>query len=157
MAVKDEVNEVVIEELRRVYDHICRDYNEASVKILAHVGGTLGLLAYLYSGGNLFIPDQTYGRVFYATGIGLVLIPVSFLIYTLRANVWTLPISRKEIAELDNAYTKTKFLEHTKGMYMKALDEDIPLHNRKQIMLNKLTIPLLAGATILLVLKYFGG
>lgn len=66
---EEKILEIAIEEQRRVFDHLNAGYEQAKVKLLTFIGAGLALMTYLFSSGNLFVPEELYGKIFYFTGL----------------------------------------------------------------------------------------
>lgn len=154
----NDVLELSVKELRRLYDKLCRDFDRARNKALALLGASFAFLSFLYSGGNLFIPPQTYGRIFYAIGIAGMLFALFYLISAFRPNQWPVPTEFKEHRNLAERYkNKNEFLNYVKNEYLATFDEALPLHEKKVNQISASINSLLIGVTILLLIKYFGG
>ena len=60
-----------IEELKVMHDEICENYSNAKSKILFFLAGAFAFLSYLFTGKDLFIPDELYGAIIYFLGLAL--------------------------------------------------------------------------------------
>lgn len=148
-----------IDELRRVYDWLCNAYSELKVKILAFVGGALATMTFLYSDRETFIPEQTYGKIFYFAGLGLVILALGYLFMAMQPKHWEFPTEHKDLEDpkFQSDFTsEKKYLLYVKNRYLLAYSIDIKVYEIKQGLTNKAFYMLIAGAIILIVLKLFG-
>jgi Ca2+/Na+ antiporter len=164
MPAPNNLLEVAVDELRRAYDELDKDYDQVRVKALTFLGGGLALLTFLYSGKthsgkvDLFIPHQVYGMVFYFGGLVFVLFAIALLFYTLKPVYFREPTENEEIEKLDERHrTKNSYLVFLKEEYSKCLEHNGDQYSQKQKLLNIAFFLLVTGAIILLVLKQFGG
>lgn len=94
---REGVLELALEELRIIYARL--DVSQATIKlrVLTFLGAGLALLSYLFSTrGDLFIPSERYGKVFYFIGLGLIISAISMLLHALRPGFWAVPIADKD-------------------------------------------------------------
>lgn len=153
-----ELLETAIEELRRTYDELSKDYDQVRIKILTFLGGGLALLSFLYAAGDLFIPIELYGRIFYFTGLALTISALVILFYSLKPVQWLIPVDFKEIEKFEARKTKKDdYLVHLKEEYVTTLRKNMGKYQFKQNLLNISSNQLIIGAIILLVLKFFNG
>jgi len=159
--VKDlkDSEELSIEELRRKYDKICSDYNSLRTRVLAFLGGVLALITFLFGGSKDFPPpDQLYGKIFYFTAIGLLIVTFIILFRCASSILWASPVERKEIASLKKRYrTNRDFLEYVRNEYLEALDDCISKQNARALDFDIAIKCLFIGGIILMVIKFTNG
>lgn len=152
-----EVLRIAIDEQRRVYDEISNSKHAVAVKTITLAGAGLALLTYLYADGNLFIPDEQYGKIFYFVGALLTLSAISMLLFATKPlGKWMVPTENtrlKELAERD----ERKYLEYVSKSYTDCFDHNLKHYHHKQRLMNYAFYPLVFGAIILVVIKIFGG
>src|SRR5262245_21371082 len=116
MAARDEVLELAVGELRRKYDKICTDYDNARVKILTLMGGGLVFLSFIYAprGGqprsDLFFPHNLDSQIFYVIGLVLTLGALGLFFKAFTPTNWALPAEAKEMKRLGKFKSKADFL-----------------------------------------------
>jgi hypothetical protein len=150
-----EVLVLTIQEQRRVYDWLDENYNQLRVKSLTILGGGLGALVFLYSSGNLFIPKSTADKIFYFSGLTMVIFAIGLLIASLRPQEWEFPTEKKDIACLEQFETEFEHLVYTRDRYQVCYDVNIAAYDYKQKLYNLSLYPLIFGTIILVVLKLF--
>lgn len=150
-----ESQKLTIEEIRRTLDWLEKAYASVKNKTLTFMGGGLALLTFLYSGGNLFFPHEFYGRVFYVTGLILVLGALVMLFFSMLPRRWEFTIDRKDIQDM-NFQDYEHYLQYVVSNYLTAYEQNLTTYNKNHKVLNLSFYPLVFGAIILVVLKIFG-
>ena len=166
-APKDDMQvlQLAVDELRRRYDKICKDYDTARIKLLTLFGGGLAFLAFLYSDKvkdtntrDIFFPPTLADQIFYFIGLVLVIGALCILFWSIRPSDWALPLSADRLNKLQADFpTRKAFLSYIKDEYMEANSFCMKMLDRKVKNLAVSINMLFIGAIILLVLKYFGG
>lgn len=155
-----EVLRLAVQEQRRVYDEVNIASQQVRVRILTLVGAGLALLTYLYSNQGssnpLFIPSTLYGKIFYMFGLLLTLGSIGLLLFATKpGGTHELPT---ESVHLSNLTEKDEYayLEYLKDRYLQCYQQNSAHYSSKFKLLNLSFLPLVFGATILIVLKTFG-
>ena len=169
MAASKEVLRIAIEEQRRFHDELTSSFRGLRLKILTFIGGILALLAFLYANPpaptnghtklttqqRLFIPHALYGQIFYVMGFGLLIFALAKLIHGARPNsLWYVPFETDDYESL-NENDETKYLVSLKDEYVKCMKANKEEHATKSNALRDAFYPLLIGAIMLIVLRYF--
>jgi len=149
---------VAVEELRRVYDWLCKSYGEQRTKTLAFIGASFTVLTFLYANGDTFIPSQTYGKIFYFAGLGLILLAIGYLFKAIQPKHWEFPTEHRDFED-QRFYKEFKsekdYLEYVKNRYLYAYNLNVKVYEDKQKLLNNAFYVLVLGAIILIVLNLF--
>jgi len=153
--IPDEVLKLSIEELRRTSDWLSAGYNNVKTKTLTYLGGSLALLTYLYSGGDLFFPDEMYGRIFYVMGLGSVLCAIVMLFLSMLPRRWEFSTDSDDLDDM-NFDDVNHYLQYVKNNYMISYKRNIATYEKNHRVLSLSFFPLVIGAIILVVLKIFG-
>jgi len=153
--IQIDVLEIAIAEQRRVSDWISTNYEQVRVKILTFLGGGLGALTFLYSNGDLFIPGQVYGKIFYFAGLGMVIASLTILITSLRPRRWEFTIEDKELLRIHKVESKLEYLKYVRDKYMECYTINISAYEYKQKLFNISLYPLIFGVIILVIIKLF--
>jgi hypothetical protein len=150
--------EIQLSELRIIYDRLDNDHGTSKTRTITFLAAGLALMSYLYAGGpeELFIPSEPYGRVFYFLGLGLVTAGLSFLLFSLRAHSWSVPIESK-INKLGRYRSKAEVLDLLIEEYQESMNGNIGKYERKVGFNSTGFFLLLLGAILLLVIKNIGG
>lgn len=147
-----------IVELRRRYDFINDLYQNVRVKIITFMGAGFALLGYLYidnsNGDNLFIPADTYGKIFYFAGLAMVLLSLVILFISLKASSWELPTDADKLKKKDFVSLE-EFLIYVRNEYLKAIDLNLMIYEKKQSKLDFASHSLVIGGIVMLVIKSF--
>ncbi len=143
-----------IEELHRMYDEICENYTNTKNRILTFLAGSLGILAFLYGNGDLFIPAQNYGKIFYWLGLALYIIAISLLMIAVRPVNWDIPTDFKEHKELKYK-NAMEFKEYIRDEYITSISSDNNHVTVKNRLLTTAFVLLVIGGIVLVVLKNF--
>jgi hypothetical protein len=154
---KKAVLRIAIDEQRLVAQKLHEDYYQMKTRILTYLGGGLAVLTFLYSRADgTFIPDETYGKIFYFAGLGMMVMAISLLLYALTPAEWEVPTEnvKLELLEGDN---DLEYLAYVKLRYVACYKTNIRAYTTKQKLLNTSFFPLIFGAIILVVLNIFGG
>lgn len=152
-----EVLRITIEEQRREYDLLNEAKHQVATKTLTLAGAGLALLTFLYSSGDLFVPNELYGKVFYIVGAFLTIGAVCVLLYATKpSGRWELPPETSRLENLDDK-DERKYLEYVKDRYLTCYNLNAKHYQTKQRLMNTSFYPLVFGAIILVTIKIFGG
>ena len=145
---------VAIEELRRANDELSHSYNTAKSRSFTFIAGGLGLLAFLYSGKGIFMPQEIYGQILYAMGLGLMGVALLLLLAAILGRRWELSLESRDLDKMDFRDDE-HFLKYVKDRNMYAYKCNIAVYGKTQKYLGIALNPLIVGAIILLVMKIF--
>lgn len=154
-AIDDEILTHSISELKHTIDWLNSAYESIKAKTLAFLGAGLALLTYLYSSGDLFFPDEMYGRIFYCIGLALVLTSLVMLFRSLWPRRWEFTIDSNDLEDM-NFTDKNHYLQYVKEIHIKAYRANLLTYTKNHKILHTAFFPLIVGAIILVVLKIFG-
>lgn len=164
MAVDIEALKAYIKEQQRFHDELTSSFHKISTKITTYIGATLALLVFLYSRAlddtkptleRLFIPDELYGKLFYFLGLFLVLYALMRLVHGSRpGGTWSVAYSSADLNAIETT-SNEDYLVKLKNDYNDARVENLKEHTKKYEALRDAFYPLLLGATIMIVLRYF--
>lgn len=163
MADKEAVKHY-IEEQRRYHDELTSANIAVRTKTVTYIGAALAFLAFIYSGAldaskttleRLFIPEELYGRIFYFFGLFLVLYALGKLAYSSRPNgSWTVAVDSKDVKAIEDM-SEEDYLIKLKDNYENARQDNVRQYSAHWTALKDAFYPLLLGAIILIVLRYF--
>lgn len=153
---QEEILNLILEELRIIYNRLDESQHTLKNRALTILGAALALGSYLYSGGDLFIPTESYGKVFYYLGLGLFISSICFLLQAVRPNPWAVPIEDK-LNKLSRNKTMTSLLNELVENYQECMRFNLPKYERKVYFLSSGFYQLLCGGILLLVIKSIGG
>ena len=154
--IDNAILELTIEELRRTLDWLSAASDSVKTKALTFMGGGLALLAYLYASdaGDIFYPDETYGRIFYAVGLALIIGALVMLFNSLLPRRWDFSIDSSDLEDM-NFEDHNHYLQYVKDNYITAYKRNLATYNTSHRILNLSFFPLVIGGIILVVLKIF--
>ena len=160
---QNQILKLTIEELRRTSDWLNNAYIRMKNKTLTFLTGGFAVLVFLYSSGNLFIPPQVYGKIFYFVGFGLFMIAMmTLLTVTLKPTIWEFSIENKDIEAIkfpSNVHFITseyEYLAYVKERYYESYTKNLSTYEYLCKWQSRSFIPLLIGAIVLVALKVFG-
>lgn len=164
MATDKKTLGIYITEQRRFHDELTSSFNTARGRITTYIGVILAFLAFLYSGAldsdktateKLFIPPELYGQIFYSTGLFMLLYALGRLIHGSRPNgSWDVAFQSEDCGEIESV-NEARYLVKLKNDYESARAKNITTYNKKYEAIKDSFYPLLLGAIILIVLRYF--
>jgi len=154
--------ELALEEQRRDYDIVHSLHEAIKIKNVTFLAAALGLLGYLYTGTNgklkekLFIPNQSYGVIFYVTGVFLLLGAIGgFMVVLIKNRAWHTAYDNDQEEDMLNDYEK--YLRYMRKRYLKVSKINVDCYEKRRYLLNNAFMAMILGVTILLLLKTFGG
>jgi hypothetical protein len=153
---KKQLLTLAISELQRVNDNLNHNYDQARVKVLTFLGAGLATLTYLYGSGDLFIPKEQYGIIFYCSGLGLTIAGLIVLFIALLPVTWYYATETSTLRKLKFS-NEEDMLEYVKEEYIITIEANSKSYEKKQKMLTVGSYMLIIGAIILVILSKFGG
>lgn len=153
--IDDAILLLTIEELRRALSWLDHAYDKVKTKTLTFLGGGLAVLTFLYASGDLFFPEEFYGRIFYVTGLALMISAIIMLFMSMWPRIWEFTIDSDDLEDM-NFTDKSHYIQYVKSNYMKAYKSNSITYAKNHRILHRAFFPLVAGAIILVVLKIFG-
>lgn len=153
---KKDVLKLSLDELRIIYARLDVAQATARLRTLTFLGAALALLSYLYGNGDLFIPAERYGKVFYFLGLGLIISAISLLMHAMRPKQWSVPIESK-MTKLKRNKTQLELLEQLVEDYTECMLHNVAIYEKQMPYLYSSFFQILCGGTLLLVLKNIGG
>ena len=162
-AKKVAILKTTLDEQRRVYDWVSENFRHAGYRALTYAGGGLAVLTYLYTGtsspatDSLFIPEATYGKIFYFIGVILVAFGLYSMLRAALPKAYELPTEQERLSELDKFASELEYLQYVNRRYTKCYASNIRACAERQKHLDTGFLPLVFGAIILVVIKVIGG
>lgn len=157
--IDDEILIITIDELRRTLDWLDNAYHRVKTKTLTFIGAGLAVLTFLYAtgaeSGDVFFPDEAYGRIFYLIGLGFVISSMIMLFVSMLPRRWEFTIDRGDLRDM-NFEDKLHYLQYVKDNYLLAYETNLKTYEANHRILNLSFYPLVSGAIMLIVLKIFG-
>lgn len=157
-AEQEKILQLSVDEVRRKYDELTRDFDQLRVKVLAFISGELALIALLFASG-LPVPRIVYGIFFFLFGIGCITASFIILLFLLRSILWSSPIHPTALERHDYSKfpTKADFLEFICKCYSVSLEKNSPKLSERAKLFDNALMLLFIGAIIFLVIKYGQG
>ena len=145
----------MISEIKCANEWLHDGYQRVKTKTLTFIAASLATLTFLYADGEIFVPAQTYGKIFYFAGLGLMIGAMIMLFASLLPRHWEFSLESKDLKQFEDS-TKIKYLEHVKERYLTAYKMNFNTYEENHKTLNRAFFPLIIGAILLVVLKIFG-
>ena len=160
--------QLALEEQRRFHDELTTSFDGQRNKIVYFIATALAILTFLYSGATdsaksiserLFIPDELYGIIFYFFGLFSLLYALVELIKGARPDTqWEVPsdaIEQHALGDVNDQISKKAFLQSLVNEYEVSSTKNLTVHGKKSEAIKSAFFPLLIGAIILVVLRFF--
>jgi hypothetical protein len=157
-----------LDEQRRFHDEITKSFDSIKSKIVLYIGAMLTVLTFLYSGAldvnktmqeRLFIPKELYGMLFYFFGIVCLIYALFELIRAMRIDtqweVYSETTERRIVGCIDNTLDQKKYLQEMVNGYEAATHKNLNAHGIKSVAIQTAFSPMIGGAIILVVLRFF--
>lgn len=165
MAVKDtKALKIYIAEQERFHDELTAANAGLKVRLTTYIGAILALLAFLYVSAldssktpqaRLFIPHELYGQIFYITGLFFILYALGRLIHGMRPNgFWSVGYDSTDLKKVESL-SEEEYLMKLKNDNDNARRSNVDDYNRRQSSLKDAFYPMLIGAIMMIVLRYF--
>jgi|GEM_PF-1285907 len=160
---KVQVLKVALDELRRVHDHISNAYDQLRIKALGMIAGEVAIVTFILAADDhteIHASDSAE-HVFLGAGVFALATAAFLLISAIASGDWFIPGDMGEIEQIDNGKdnrydTVEKFLLFLREDYLDANRMCTKIIGQRAKRVNWGLYLLLAGAIILLVLKYGG-
>ena len=165
---KIEVLQATLVEQQRFHDELTHSFENIKNKIIVYIGAILTVLTFLYSGAidtskgvkeRLFIPFELYGVVFYFFGLACNLYALFVLVRAMKMDiqweVYTDIADRRIVGSVDDNLTKVEYLQEMVNGYEDASEKNLKSHKIKSVAIQNAFLPMIAGAIILVVLRFF--
>ncbi len=155
--------ELALQEQRKDYDILHGMHEGLKIRNITFLAAALGLLGYLYTGTEkgslkerLFLPDEPYGVIFYASGLLLLLGSIAALMVAMAKNrIWSTAYDDDQEEHLLDSYKG--YLIYMIKRYLKISRSNGSCYEHRRYLISISFIPMVLGATILILLKTFGG
>lgn len=100
------------------------------------------------------MPQEIYGQILYAMGLGLMGIALLLLLAAILGRRWELSLESRDLDKMDFRDYE-HFLKYVKDRNMYAYKCNVAVYSKTQKYLGIALNPLIVGAIILLVMKIF--
>jgi hypothetical protein len=153
----EEMIELQIGELKNIDRLVNYSYDRMKLKALTFLGAGLAVLSFLYAGSNAVgIPTDVANWMACIVGIGLIVTSLVLFIITIWPASWAYPTTLIELEKFHFG-NKRELLKYIKKEYIETIRQNTAIYEGKQRLCNIGFFMLIIGATILIVLKHFGG
>jgi hypothetical protein len=163
-----ELLQIALAEQRRFHDELTASYRGLRNKILYFIGAILAVMTFLYAGATddaksvserLFIPSELYGVIFYFFGLFCLIYALFTLVKGARPDTqWNVPtdtIEEHVIGKVNSKMRQADFLQEIVDEYETSSKLNLTVHGNKSEAIRSSFFPLLIGAIILVVLRFF--
>jgi hypothetical protein len=164
VAVDKEALKHYVSEQHRFHDELTKANDAIKNKIVAYIGAIFAFLAFIYVGAldatktvpeRLFIPDELYGKIFYAAGLFFILLALGKLIHGSRpSGYWSVGFQSSDLENIE-IMEEEEYLVKLKNDNDDARKENLRQYDKSYAALKDAFYPMLLGAIILVVLRYF--
>lgn len=164
MAADKEALKLYVAGQQKFHDELTTAHIGVINRIVTYIGAVLAFLTFLYIGAldttksvaeRLFIPDELYGKIFYVAGLFFILLALGRLIHGFRPNgTWSVGFRSSDINEIEEM-DEEAYLIKLKNDNDEARKSNISQYEKAFGSLKAAFYPLLIGAIVLIVLRYF--
>lgn len=153
---KEETLQIVLSDLRRLFDHISTNYNALKSRVLGLIAGLVAVVSFIFSGEGLHPSEFSDAeKIFF--GVGSILLAGSFvlLLWVVATAYWEIPADIKITKKLYSRFSsKLEWLEDIKEDYENCVAYSVRKLNTRAKITNLVLVLLSIGIIILLVLKF---
>jgi hypothetical protein len=153
---KEETILIVLEDLRRLFDEISRNYNQLKTRALGLIAGEVALVSFVFSGNGINVTKLSVTEIVFF-GIGAVLLAVSFALFLwiVSTHQWEVPLDLKESKKLYRRFSsKLDWLENIKEDYENCIERCLRKTRSRSAAFNKALMTLSCGIIIMLVIRF---
>lgn len=152
---KEAAVELVLVDLRRLYDHINANWVNLKNRVLTVTFGEVAIASFIFSTKFNLHKFTSAELIFFFTGVALMLGSFTVLVWIMSGSHWIIPLDTSESRKLYARYhSKLDYLEHVKVDYEDTIDACLEKHELRAKIFNKVLIGLMCGILILLVIKF---
>lgn len=162
---KIKVLEASIKMLEERYQLFNKLYEGAKSKTLTFLGAGFALLVYLYSNpsrdakkllGLPFVPDETYGKLFYFLSLYLIITSMYSLFKCVQGVQWIYPGDDVILKKIEKKETQLSTLQYIRDEYMEACTANNGTYVKRLKVLNESLLKLTLGGIMIVLIKFFG-
>lgn len=164
MAAKKTATREFIRQQERFHDELTAEKNRIKTKNYTYIAAIFTFFAFIYSSAlndskpvqdRLFIPDELYGIIFYAAGLFFLMYALGKLIHGARPyGVWYVGYESED-AEAVETMSEDDYMVKLKNDNETAHERNIAQYNKHYIAVKDSFYPMVIGAIVLVVLRYF--
>ncbi|HJP96504.1 MAG TPA: hypothetical protein VJ843_03980 [Candidatus Saccharimonadales bacterium] len=147
---------LLIDDLRRLYDHLSTNYHDLKNRVLALIAGELAIVTFIFSGKSLELSKFTSAEIiFFSVGIGLMALAFGMLLWIVATADWLIPLDLNESRKLYKRYnSKLDYLEYIKEDYEACTEHCLRKVAIRAKVYNRTLLVLSCAIIILLVIKF---
>lgn len=159
---------IALEEQRLFHQELTGAFETQRNRIVYYIGAILAVLTFIYSGAldtskstqqKLFIPEELYGMLFYFFAVACIVYALFILVKGMHPNEkWTIftdTTEQKVLGGVDPKMSERDYLQAMVDGYEQATNDNLRAHARKSQATRAAFFPMLIGAILLVVLRFF--
>jgi len=153
---KIETIQIVIDDLRRLFDHISNNYSSLKNRVLGLIAGEVAVISFIFSGKGFNLKMFTSAeKIFFFAGVALLAVAFGQLLWIIGTADWQIPLDLKESKKLYKRFnSKLDYLEDIKEDYESCIEFCLGKMSIRARVYNR-TLFILSGAIIImLVIKF---
>lgn len=155
-AEKEKAVQMVIDDLRRLYDRVASNYGNLKNRVLGLIAGEVAIASFVFSGDDFNVTTFTPAEKIFM-GVGILLLAVAFglLLWIVATADWQVPLDLKESRKLYQRYNSTlHYLEEIKEDYENCTEYCVAKLSSRATAYNRSLFILSSGIIIMLVIKF---
>ncbi len=152
---KESTSLIVIDDLRRLYDHINNNWINLKNRVLAVAFGEVAIASFIFSEKFKLKEFSPAELIFFFTGAGLIISSFIILIWIISTSNWVIPLDVPESKKLYKNYgSKLEYIEYIEEDYENSIQFCLKKMDTRSKVFNKVLIGMTAGILIMLVIKF---
>lgn len=153
---KEETIQIVIDDLRRLFDHISNNYGSLKNRVLGLIAGEVAITSFLFSGKGFNVTKFTPAeKIFFSIGVLLLAVAFGQLLWIISTADWQIPLDLKESRKLYKKFSsKLEYLEDIKEDYESCIEFCLGKMSTRAKVYNRTLFILSTGIIIMLVMKF---
>jgi hypothetical protein len=154
---KEAVTLVLIEDLRRLYDHVNNNWINLKNRVLTVVFGEVAIVAFIFSDNAQFnLTSFTVAEViFFFAAIFAMAGSFLTLVWIVSTSAWIIPLELSESRKVYKRYhSKLEYLEYIKEDHEATIESCLRKMDQRSKAFNKVLVALMFGIIVLLVIKF---
>lgn len=147
---------IVLDDLRRLYDHISANYQSLKNRVLALIAGEVAIVSFIFSGDGFELDKFTSAeRIFFFLGVILLGVAFGLLLWIVSTADWQIPLDVGESKKLYQRFnSKLDYMEHIKDDYEGCVVYCLGRMATRAKVYNRTLFILSSAILILLVIKF---
>jgi hypothetical protein len=153
---KEPTTLIVLDDLRRLFDHISANYANLKNRALGLLAGEVAITSFIFSGDKFNLKYFTSAeKILFLAGIILLAVAFGFLLWIVATAGWQIPLGLNESKKLYKRFhSKLEYLEDIKEDYEECIGYCLSKMESRSKAFNRTLYVLASAIIIMLVIKF---